>query len=553
MGIAARRGALLCAGALVVGLTLLPLSAAAETATGPSGTAEGATISIQVAPAALLPSAVASLLSSLTGDVSVKLDDASALAVLNDGRTDVTSGRSVSQVVDINAAALRGVLAQLLQTLTDAVNKTVGTATTTVSSITGVDLSPVTSQLTNLLGTLNGISLDKAVEATLNQPGVTNVYRAGSNTIDLSSSGLGLRLAPFAAVATDAAHAAQAAVNTPQTSANNTTEALTVGQGIDLNSLQGLLTGLIGNLQAEIGSLTAAVTKIAAAGGTTVSSLVCTPPSPLPALPGAVCTAVTSVTSTPTTATDALNNDIKAVAGLVSALTSISNVINGLNLGSLITTHGVTSTALVEPKNGAVHGLATSNFADIQVLPLSPSLASTLAAVPGVQAGMPLLTITGATSSAEASADGSDTSAPVGTVSIGSISVLGTTVKNLVPGTSQTVVVPGTGLTLLVSVGTPTYPANSPTHKSALATALDITLTSDGTILGKGTIVSAQLASSSVDVQATAGGVLALTNTPLPSTGGFGPIALVIPAALLILALGLRLAPGAAARLRGQP
>lgn len=585
-----RRVCIASVASLAVGFTLAPLSAGADApVTAPAGTATTASVSLEVAPAAILnvPSTLLSALSSLPGGstltsalqkVTIDLDAASASGTLNSAMTDLTAAHAVSQVAQVNVTSLRALIAAL-QSVLDQVTGAASTVTALLPSTYGQQLNALTTQLTapisTLLGSLSGLNLNRAGAADLAQGPVAD----RGNAIDLAPAGLNLQLGPLTAIATDQAHLAAAGVTSPQAAAQNSTEALSLGPVLNLSGLVNntLLTTLIAQVNAEI---TGALQTVAAAPqSSTVTTIISSLPAPLQGpVSTAVSTAVGTATATTATVVTAINTDVATLQALLAGLLNLQNVLGPLlgqvDLNQIVSTSGITSSSLVEPRNGAVHALASNTFADMKIL---TALSGALGGA-GVAAGTPLIEINGVNSVAEATVNGSDTSAPTGSSGFGSISVLGKPVIGsnppLTPGTSQTVPVPvgPYTLTLVVTAGVPQVINNTPGHKTVHVSALEVNLFNgapDGTggipALGAaaarantaaaaGTsssnlIVSAQLSSSSVDVASQPGQVQAISSV-LPSTGAFGPRALLVAAVLAMLGLSARVVPTVAARAR---
>jgi len=605
---------LIGAGALVSGLGLAPLSAARADSPPPlQGNVSSSTIDVSIAPSAILNGVPNLLGGSLNaaglGNVRLKLDAASAEGLLTGARNDLASGKSSSQAVDINIAALDG----LLKNLTNQIGA-LNTVPSTLSSL-APQLSTVVAGLT---GPINGLlgtsSLNQAVSAILDA-GHPQGSTQGVNGLNLSTGGvaaaglpgLNLALAPFRATAVNAAGAggapgAEAGLKDPQAEAHSTTQSLALDQVLKLPTLPAL-TDLITTVQGAITTLTSAATAATVPGATipTVVGILdgtsggATKPvtGQAPTLPAAV-TAVTDpvakqVDTAPianaVTTINATLEQLKALLGTLNGLVDLS----GLSLNGLVSAEGVSSTSLLQPRSNGVHGIATSKFTDLKLLQIAPGKLH-LPGLGGLPLAVdtPLLEIKGAQSSAEAQVDGTDGTAPTGTSKLGEIDVLGVKALDLnsaiAPGTSKSIPigVPGTGLgvTLQVTAGVPVIANSSASHKSVQVGALEVALyngaagmspipllggaaglASTGVLshaqlaaTGSNAIVKASFASSAVDAAA---GPLSSTTAAnpqaegqLPKTGRFGPWALLIGAALVAIGLTLRLAPGAIGRLR---
>ncbi len=301
------------------------------------------------------------------------------------------------------------------------------------------------------------------------------------------------------------------------------------------------------------------------------------------------------------------------LGGLLGPNGLLGGLLNGQNLGlnSLIKTASVTSNAIVQPMTGSAgsfQSLASTKVGSVQILPLgdqilgdltsilgggtSGGLASALNGIVGglnlgsltnlgplsgllggagsaggLLSGLPLLEITGISSSAQAIL-GPNAGDPTGASSLGAIKVLGIPVVNLdqvlgiAVGTSKTIAIPATGISLIIDRGVPQIGMNTATSKSVSVAALNVRLVNDGTgllgsLLSAGNkskpITEVALANSvaSVSTSAPANTVPALTpfNGPTPpSTGMFGPASFAAAGILAALAIALNVFPRLAAR-----
>jgi hypothetical protein len=297
---------LLSAGAIagLAGVMLMPLSASADTATTPSGSAQASALQVSVSPSALLSAvpAVGQLLDQTLGsvlgnpDLSLKVDAANANAVLNQKLTDLVSGHGDSTPVDIQFAPLQ----QELNTLQSTVNGLLGSLsglgvlnlggvlgstggstglvgqngllTGLLGSNSGVvqslnQLLPQLNVLNGVLGGLTngtisdalnglGINLATTLDANYNEPGASNTP-GGVETASVIQTPAGapiqLNLAPFHARAVTAALAPSAGVAGPQASADNDTTSLAVLPTLQLPNLSALL-GSGGSLSDLLGN-----------------------------------------------------------------------------------------------------------------------------------------------------------------------------------------------------------------------------------------------------------------------------------------------------------
>jgi hypothetical protein len=333
--------------------------------------------------------------------------------------------------------------------------------------------------------------------------------------------------------------------------------------------------------------------------------------------------------------------------GLLGGLTNLNGLLNGLlgpngllggllngqNLGlnSLVKTTDVTSNSIVQPVAGVAgqfQALASTKVGEVQILPLGDQILGDLTSIlggtggignalnsivgglnlgslanlgplsgllggvtggnliggaGGLLNGLPLLDITGITSSAQAVL-GAGSGDPTGSSSLGEIKVLGIPVLNLdqianmVVGTTKSIAIPATGISLNITRGVPQVAMNTATQKSISVSALDVSLTNDGNGL-LGSLLSAGNTSKPIAEVALANSVAtasigapAAASTPTsstpsapgdnpvapaitpaqgptpPSTGMFGPASFAAAGILAALAIALQVAPRLAAR-----
>jgi hypothetical protein len=303
------------------------------------------------------------------------------------------------------------------------------------------------------------------------------------------------------------------------------------------------------------------------------------------------------------------------LGGLLGPNGLLGGLLNGQNLGlnSLIKTAGVTSNSIVQPMGGgSFQSLASTKVASVQVLPLGDQILGDLTSIlgggtsggltsalngivgglnlgsltnlgplsgllggagstGGLLSGLPLLEITGISSSAQAVL-GPNSGDPTGSSSLGAIKVLGIPVVNLdqvvglAVGTSKTIAIPATGISLIIDRGVPQIGMNTATSKSVSVAALNVRLVNDGTgllgsLLSAGNkskpITEVALANSVASVSTSAPAnttvpAIAPINGPTPpSTGMFGPASFAAAGILAALAIALQVFPRLAAR-RGR-
>jgi hypothetical protein len=301
------------------------------------------------------------------------------------------------------------------------------------------------------------------------------------------------------------------------------------------------------------------------------------------------------------------------LGGLLGPNGLLGGLLNGQNLGlnSLIKTASVTSNAIVQPLTGGqFQSLASTKIGSVQILPLGDQILGDLTSIlggaggasgltsalssivgglnlgsltnlgplsgllggaggaGGLLSGLPLLELTGITSSAQAVL-GAGSGDPTGSSSLGAIKVLGIPVVNLdqvlgmALGTSKTIAIPATGISLIIDRGVPQIGMNTATQKSVSVAALNVRLVNDGTgllgnLLSAGNkskpITEVALANSVATVSTSAPAnttvpAIAPINGPTPpSTGMFGPASFAAAGILAALAIALQVFPRLAAR-----
>ena len=301
------------------------------------------------------------------------------------------------------------------------------------------------------------------------------------------------------------------------------------------------------------------------------------------------------------------------LGGLLGPNGLLGGLLNGQNLGlnSLIKTASVTSNAIVQPVTsvaGQFQSLASTKVGSVQILPLGDQILGDLTSILGgsggigsalnsivgglnlgsltnlgplsgllggagglsgiLSNGLPLLDITGITSSAQAIL-GPNSGDPTGSSSLGEIKVLGIPVVNLdqllniAVGTSKTISIPATGISLIIDRGVPQIGMNTATSKSVSVAALNVRLVNDGTGL-LGSLLSAGSTSKPIAEVALANSVASVSTAPAPnttvpaiapingptppSTGMFGPASFAAAGILAALAIALQVFPRLAAR-----
>jgi hypothetical protein len=302
------------------------------------------------------------------------------------------------------------------------------------------------------------------------------------------------------------------------------------------------------------------------------------------------------------------------LGGLLGSNGLLGGLLNGQNLGlnSLIKTAGVTSNSIVQPTTaGSFQSLASTKVASVQILPLGDQILGDLTSIlgggtsggltsalngivgglnlgsltnlgplsgllggaggTGALSGLPLLEITGISSSAQAVL-GPNSGDPTGASSLGEIKVLGIPVVNLdqvlglAVGTSKTIAIPATGISLIIDRGVPQIGMNTATSKSVSVAALNVRLVNDGSGL-LGSLLSAgnkskpitevavansvASVSTSAPANATVPAIAPINGPTPPSTGMFGPASFAAAGILAALAIALQVFPRLAAR-RGR-
>lgn len=588
------------AGSLVglTGLMLAPISARADTV-APTGRATASALTVNISPQALLAvppqllsaldqlpnqnvlgintaDLITTLKNALTQTTTLNVDYSDAQATLDRLAKDLTGGQATSTAVRVGLqgldqvllglkAFLSGLVSQIdaqLQPVLATLNQQLGSNNSLVqqlSQLTGLPLD-VQGLLGSLGNELNGVNVNKTLSVTLDQQ---------PQRVDLLAlpGPLSLSLAPFEAASLSSRGVQQfgnaAQVSSPQSTAFNTTTALSLLNqlglpAIDLSNLSQTVSSLLNTVTQQLNALNTGGTAVV---GATCSSLATTL-GPLAAAIGGACSVTSNASQAATTLTTSLSQLQQALTTLngllanLGPLNTILAALPSLQLNGLIQTSGLTSTALSQPLNNGVNVLSTTKLVDLQVLPLSGTLANLLSAT----AGTALLEVKGVTAHAGALVNGVDATPPSGDSGLTEIDVLGKpviTTDSLIPqGTSKTISVPtplGT-LSLVVSRGVPQVVNNSVAHKTIDVAALNIQLnwTPTGTnaqsplpLLGPGgSIVDLCAGCVQVDAAMTPLGVSSAVpvNPSLPKTGMLGPAGFAAAGLLALLALPARFA-----------
>jgi len=246
---------------------------------------------------------------------------------------------------------------------------------------------------------------------------------------------------------------------------------------------------------------------------------------------------------------------------------------------------GGTSGGLSSALNSIVGGLNLGSLTNLG--PLSGLLGGTGGLSGILSNGLPLLNISGITSSAQAVL-GPGSGDPTGSSSLGTISVLGIPVLNLdqvlgiALGTSKTITIPATGLSLVIDRGVPQIGMNTATQKSVSVAALDVQLVNNGqgllgSLLSSGStskpITEVDLANTTATVSTAAPATAPVPGAPAsnpttpgsnpvstpaaitpaqgptpPSTGAFGPAGFAAAGILAALAVAMQVFPRLANR-----
>jgi len=593
------------------------VSAHADTVAAPNGLAKAAALKVSISPQALLdingltggllnslPSDPVGLVDTLKGALTttstIALDDSEVSGTLNAAANDLTAAHSLSSAVLINIAGLDKVLNNLQSLLNGLGVGNAAAITGTLSSLSSLpanlastlgpvagvanSLSGIAAPLNDWLNNLGGaLGINKTLVADL----AAGPQKVSSDLINLPKSGLlqQFSLAPFEATAVNQAQAAANGVTKAMAEAHNSTTALQIGQGLPALGLvdAGTLTNAIDAVGQVLKSLVNTV-----APNSSLSQTVTSVVSSLPSALGPAANALTGVLDTVTaqlpgvlgqaagsvangTLSSTIDTALGTLKGLVNTLTSIgglNNMLNGIDLNGIINTNGVTSSAITEPVNGGVHSMASTSFLDVQVLNiLGGKVASLLSNTPingvisNVPVGTPFLEIKGIQSAVDAFVNGTDTTAPTGSTKLAEVDVLGKPIIStdtvLAPGQSITIPVslgPIGQLTAIVTRGTAQVTSNTPTMKSANASALEVKLLNGDangqnplTLLGAagaGSIVDVGVAQTMVAASMSQPIPVSTPNvpvepSPLPETGMVGPFGLVAGAVLGLFGLGM--------------
>ena len=507
---------------------------------------------------------------------------------------DVAALKNVLGQVAAQLAVLKQALHQLptqaLSTVTGLLPTDLQTLLTKVESAVLSD-----SPLDNLLNAL-GLNVNSTIAADLGLAGKTDNPVAVADVISVPAglqAVLPHTIAPFHATAVNRALAAKNGIATgPQVSADNTTTNLAV-LGQNLSSLTGLNVADLTNLGTLLNTLTDISGTLAnVTSGQTATQVQQTCTSVVSGATGVVAGAIqlpsgvgstvcttlgtTLATATTSPALTTVVNDLaaalKPLQGTLKSLTSLLPLGN-IDLGNLVQTKGETSTAMVHPTSSGAEAIATTIVPDVSVLTLPATLGGgSLLSLQGVQA-------------ATASRFGAASDTP--TSSIGRLSVLGHQIdlNSLAPGQQQTVSLSLSsltggaltgGLSVIISRGIGQTVMNTATEQDYQISALDVKVVaadsgansllplSSGLLGGLGNRAAAPARNASTTagttiVEISAGNAVTrlaqgtptqpnVPTTPanpavqpsLPTTGMFGPWALIAGGALGAVAIALR-------------
>jgi hypothetical protein len=593
---------LLSAGGIlgIAGLMALPASTAhAATVAPATGTADSSALTVTLNPEAVfnMTPATAQLYQTLKpltdalsggkglGTLSLSLDRSRVLGSLSNDLTDLVKGHSDSAALAIDFHGLDGVLGQI-----DAALKSLTTVTGTLSGVLQTaglagQLSAVTSALssndplTSLINTL-GVSLNASTSANYNNPPAANTAHSAIGLVDLAKvqavpQALQLQLAPFEANAVPLAQAAGLNLSGAEVEAHNTTTSLALVPklaalgGLDIASLLKAVTSL--NLSAIITQALGAASQ----GPAAVQGVLNTNPA-LAGLGASLGTVTQTVNGTAQQVVDTA--PLKALQAQLDALAANLSLLKGLtdalpNLNSIIKTDGVTSTAKLVPLTGnTVQAIASTKLVDLHVLPI--------ANLPGL-GNASLLDVVGVSSSADTSLTtlANQPAWHDATSSLSEIDVLGKQIvgphglitnDQLLQGLQKPIDinVPGVGgLEIVITRGAPTK-LDTAAERKATISALEIKISAiNGPNLllpltsglgggaaaasQNGLLADVQVGAVATDVQLQGAAVIPTAAEPQnPSTGMFGPLAVVGGAGLAAVALLMQLIPRVAVRRR---
>ena len=453
----------LCAPVLAaVALALVPSAGHADAA--PTANASTATVSVSVAPSALvsLPTSTLSALpTDVQGDltaaqqpVTVQLDGAQTTATRSTTAADLTSAQSQASPLSIDVKALGAVLDQLhnaLATLDGNISipslaatladlgtitgnstvmgllgslatqlTTLDTELATLNTDLGTVSSSVTTAVDDLQSTLTKqlgqqLQLLESAQAQLasgsngqyQQFSAVTVPSAVTLPGDVPALPVVANLGAYDAAAVNATGATANNLSGPQGSGNESTTNLTVGPQVSLSTLQSAITALVNALTQATSTAQAVQALLTSAVETIIAQ----------ALPGGL----------------DLSTLISQLQAAASPLDQLNSLVQALQLNSLIgcSDHGTGSCAVasvsVTPAGTGMHASATNKLVDLSVLPMGSELASALSRL-GATAGTPLLEVQGLTSSADAvigtSNDDSNAAGNFGSITVAGLPVV---------------------------------------------------------------------------------------------------------------------------------
>jgi hypothetical protein len=430
-------------------LTLVPSIALAGQQPPYSGNASTATLSVFIAPTALvavpsslvnqqLPSPVSSLLTTALQPLTVQVDSAHSSATRTTTATDLSTGHADVTPLSIDLSRLGTLLDELHSSLDDlaqgivlpALQSTladVGTVTSNstvmgllpsslATALTALDqqlaslntgLATLSTDLTHAVDDLNTtvhnqlgstLALTEGLSADLDsahphgqnttQPGIT-VPQAVSLPADVPSLPVSASLSPFVATAVNLVGAQQFGVSGPQASSNESSDSIGITPSLDLATLQNDVSGVQATLQQVSSSITTIVPLLAP-----VAALINT------ALPGGL--------------------DLTTLQGQVTAvapqLGTLLQFVDNLQINSLLSCDALGTGACsiastsVTPQGTGLHAVASSKVVGLSVLPMSTSLATALQPL-GAQPGTALLDVQGLQATADTVIDATSGSA----------------------------------------------------------------------------------------------------------------------------------------------
>ena len=357
---------------------VVPAFAAAPTA----GSAAGSALQVKVSPFAVVPlsslSALpgSSLLTALSGDISVAADQATVKGVVSNHAFSTSEGHSQPIVIQVAA------LANELKAIENLLNS-------------------LTSSNPDLVATV-----EQQLDATLSKAGLSNldqyIQQAEGGSIQATEAVAKFPSGPltdteaFLPKSTGGALIEQTQVlvpysaNASASSADATTTLDSLGLingGPNLNAALTSLNGLLNTLQTTLDTLNSAT----ASGVTTVSGT----------LSGTIDNLLPAGTPVNSATISSVQQTITQVTNLKATLTALNASL--ADLSQVVATNGVATSVKTTSTAGGVLSTATTKVAAIDLVTVNaPQLTSLL----GVAQGKALVSIIGATSTASAQANG---------------------------------------------------------------------------------------------------------------------------------------------------